>query len=207
MKKFEVVGCLFFWRITDNGFLEAATGLGEVCVWWKIYNKLVCFMAIDWKNVFFFYMALCFDCVMAVVEQVVNAFTTRNCSWFTLFFVVIFFFRNFDALWLFEAPLYFLFFGFLFRKTRTPIGGPEVIFKNRLRDSNPGANPCSGGFILALVLACVIVGVVLSMSHCWLMSLKTRYPDSWPTHSVDSAAGQVWRYPHSGLSESTQSWP
>jgi len=31
MKKFEV-GCLFFWRGTDNGFLEAVTGLEEVCV-------------------------------------------------------------------------------------------------------------------------------------------------------------------------------
>ena len=59
-----------------------------------------------------------FDCVMAVVEQVVNAFTTRNCSWFTLFFVVIFS----GTSMLFEAPLHFL-YGFLFRKTvRTPTG-------------------------------------------------------------------------------------
>ena len=112
-------------------------------------------------------MALCFDCVMAVVEQVVNAFTTRNCSWFTLF--SLWFFSGTSMLLdscIAEAPLHFL-FGFLFRKTVRAQTGVLRWF------SKAGCVIRTQGQTLAVevfsfVLACVIVGVVLSMSHCWL---------------------------------------
>jgi len=151
-------------------------------------------------------MALCFDCVMAVVEQVVNACTTRNCSWFTLFFVVIFFQERRCSLTLW-GPLAFSFLVFCSERQSELQLGYRGDFQKPVVWFDTRGKPLQWRFYFSFVLACVIVGVVLSMSHCWLMSLKTRYPDFWPTHSVDSAAGPVWRNPHSGLSESTQSWP
>ena len=75
------------------------------------------------------------------------------------------FFRNVDALW---GPLAFSLWFSVPKDSQNSNWGTEVIFKSRLSDSNPGANPCSGGFYFSFVLACVIVGVVLSMSRCWL---------------------------------------
>ena len=170
MKKFEVVGCLFFWRITDNGFLEAATGLGEVCVWWKITNKLVCFMAIDRLETRFL---LLHGIVFWLCHGGCRA--SGKCIYDKKLFVVHpffrcdFFFQELRCSLTLWGPLAFSFFGFLFRKTvRTPIGGPEVIFKNRLRDSTPGANPCSGGFILAL---CWLVWLLVLCCRCPIADL------------------------------------
>ena len=120
-------------------------------------------------------MALCFDCVMAVVEQVVNAFTTKNCSWFTLFFVVIYFLERRCSLTLW-GPLAFSFWLSVPKDWLNSYLGTEVIFKSRLCDSNPGANPCSGGF-LAL---CWLVWLLVLCCRCpiadWQNILSLLHP-------------------------------
>ena len=146
MKKFEVVGCLFFWRRTDNGFLEAATGLGKCVCGEKSLINFFFFMAIDRLEKRLLLHGIVFWLCHGGCRASGKCIYDKKLFVVHPFFRCDFFFRNVNALWLFEAPLHFL-FGYLFRKTdRTPIWGTEVIFKSRLCDSNPGANPCSGGF-------------------------------------------------------------
>ena len=168
MKKFEVVGCLFFWRITDNGFLEAATGLGEVCVWWKIYNKLVCFMAIDRLETRFL---LLHGIVFWLCHGGCRA--SGKCIYDKKLFVVHPFFRCdffsgtsmlFDSL----RPPCILFFWFSVPKdSQNSNWGAWGDFQKPVAWFDPRSKPLQWRFYFSFVLACVIVGVVLSMSHCW----------------------------------------
>ena len=176
MKKFEAVGCLFFWRRTDNGFLEAATGLGKcVCGEKSLINFF--FMAIDRLEKRLLLHGIVFWLCHGGCRASGKCIYDKKLFVVHPFFVVIFF-RNVDALWLLhcKGPLAFSFWFSVPKDSQSSNWGTEVIFKSRLCDSNPGANPCSGGF-LAL---CWLVWLLVLCCRCpiadWQNILSLLHP-------------------------------
>lgn len=146
------------------------------CVWWKITNELVCFMAIDRLEIKSLLLhGIVFDCVMAVVEQVVNALRQEivRGHLFSLWF--------FSGTWRQQPSMLFDSWGrvhfFVFCsewQSELLILGWGDFQKLVVCNSNPGANPCSGVF-LAL---CWLVWLLMLCCRCPIADWWVWRPDT-----------------------------